>query len=449
MKTLKSIQNSNLFKKLELRARRAQHLLPLQDIPFWVSAFVVGIVAAAYSGLFEIAEHLLVEAYKVHVGWVYILSPICLVASWYLARTLAPQSQGSGIPQVLFCLDAIPKNEKKELVEEALSLRTILVKVVGSVLAVLGGGAVGREGPTVQISAAILYQVRQRLSKRFRISQSPEVWLVTGGAAGIAAAFNTPLGGLVYAIEELASTHINRFKTSLITAVIIAGLASQWLGGSYLYLGFPRIDSTGWSVVGIAMFVGVMGGILGAGFGRILVEVRKLRLKFETIWGKAFLAVLCGLILAWLAHWFGMDAVGPGRSSLMRMLFEKEHETGVGLSLARFFAPIVTYASGVPGGIFAPSLAAGGSLGSLFAESFGILGENLFILLGMIGFLTGVTRTPFTAFVLVLEMTDRHSAIFPMMLTALMASGAAKLVDNKSFYHRASQLLWGVNPRPQ
>ena len=109
--------------------------------------------------------------------------------------------------------------------------------------------------------------------------------------------------------------------------------------------------------------------------------------------------------------------------------------------LVRFASTVVSYLSGAAAGIFAPSLAIGATLGSIVANWVDSPHANLMVLLGMIAFLTGVTRTPFTAFVLVLEMTDRHSAIFPMMLAAMAASSSAFLIDKRSFYEIMRQRL--------
>ena len=128
------------------------------------------------------------------------------------------------------------------LVEKLLSLRIIIVKIVASMVMVLGGGIIGREGPTIQIAASVFNIIHMRLPAWWpRISQKNI--LVAGAASGLAAAFNTPLGGIVFAVEELSKTHLNYFKSALFTAVIIAGLTAQGLAGPYLYLGYPDLET--------------------------------------------------------------------------------------------------------------------------------------------------------------------------------------------------------------
>ena len=126
---------------------------------------------------------------------------------------------------------------------------------------ILGGGVIGREGPTIQIAGSVFRKVNQLLPVWWP-KVSKRNMIMTGAAAGLAAAFNTPLGGIVFAIEELTKTHISYFRTALFTAVIIAGLTAQGLFGPYLYLGYPLIKG-----ISVYIFLGVILVALLAGFG--------------------------------------------------------------------------------------------------------------------------------------------------------------------------------------
>jgi H+/Cl- antiporter ClcA len=128
-----------------------------------------------------------------------------------------------------------------------------------------------------------------------------------------------------------------------------------------------------------------------------------------------------------------LRVAGPGIEVMSGFLFKNDH-ADLMLVFVRIFGTMVSYLSGAAGGIFSPSLAIGGTIGSYLTEFFGADHHHLMVLLGMIGFLTGVTRTPFTSFILVLEMTDRHLAVFPMMLAAVAAQWAGSLIEDRSFY---------------
>lgn len=144
-----------------------------------------------------------------------------MVATWLVAK-FAVYSRGSGIPQVSASIElSNPKHNYK--VDNLLSLKIIFIKIISSLIMVFGGGVIGREGPTIQISASIFKKINDWLPNWYpKISKRNMI--VTGAAAGLASAFNTPLGGIVFAIEELTKTHFSFFKSALLTGVIIAGL---------------------------------------------------------------------------------------------------------------------------------------------------------------------------------------------------------------------------------
>ncbi len=407
--------------------------LMLHKWPYWGTACLTGLVAVFFAqGVTwaERASHALILQHPyVFLG----LAPALFLASWALVYYWAPEAKGSGIPQVMASVDALQANSDDARVERFLGLRLTCVKILSALACLLGGGAVGREGPTIQVSASLFYVVSKRINF-VRQYVKPDIWVVTGAAAGLAAAFNTPLGGLVYAIEELATQHINKFKTSLIAAVIIAGFSSQMVLGPYLYLGYPIVPPLALRWLPFALFTAGACGGAGALFGQGLFRLSQARLRlFRTPRALAWLAVGAGAITACMIVFIDIDFAGSGKELILRLLFTKEPMEWH-LPALRFVAPMLSYLCGGAGGIFAPSLAGGATLGQLLAELAGVPDTNLFVLLGMTAFLTGVTRAPFTAFILVLEMTDRHSIIFPLMLAALVATTAAKMVSKHSFY---------------
>ena len=147
-------------------------------------------------------------------------------------------------------------------VKGLLSLRIIFVKIVSSLVMVLGGGIIGREGPTIQIAGSVFWKINQWLPAWWpKISKKNMI--MTGAAAGLAAAFNTPLGGIVFAVEELSKTHINQFKTALFTAIIIAGLTAQAFLGPYLYLGYPDVSHLSGFIFLPVILVALLSGLVG------------------------------------------------------------------------------------------------------------------------------------------------------------------------------------------
>lgn len=417
---------------------KALSFLP-KDSTYWLASFLTGLAAVGYAAIISLAEKFSRELYSDNPYYCLISAPLCFVMGWWLVYRFSPEARGSGIPQVMASIELIDSSKVQHpYIERLLGMKTAGIKVLSSFFCVLGGGAVGREGPTIQIAASIFHYINRKTEKLFQHTNY-HFGLIAGGAAGIAAAFNTPLGGLVYAIEELATSHFNKFKTTLISGVIISGLVSQWILGSYLYIGYPKVSSISFAIVLITSLVGGITGLFGAIFGRILFGIGQSIKKINNKSHLFLLAASCGLILATISVLFDVRAMGPGREVVIQLLF-KEHELAdFKLAILRFISPLISYISGSAGGIFAPSLAAGGALGSLIGNLLHMPSENIFILVGMIGFLTGVTRAPFTSFVLVLEMTDRHTAILPMMMASLFASMISKFIDKQSFYERVKE----------
>ncbi|MBY0370276.1 chloride channel protein [bacterium] len=407
----------------------------LQSVIYWAAAFSVGLVAVVYAWLFHQVSVSAQSLAASKPALFFLFSPACFVLSWWLVYRFAPGAAGSGIPQVMAALEVEAASASRWV-----SVRIAVVKFFSSLICALGGGAIGREGPTIQIAASIFYCLGMPFRKIWA-SLSHQALLVAGGAAGIAAAFNTPLGGIVFAVEELAQAHFNRFKTFLISAVIISGLVAQWILGPYLYFGYPKIADVDFWVFPWALFMGLVCGIGGGVFGRILVWIYRHMsgLSFNRQWK---IAIAAGLLMALCAWGLGVEVLGGGNEMMSRILFEQDRHLPGTVAIGRFIGPLISYAAGGAGGIFAPSLAAGAAFGAKISQWFQSVYPNLLVLMGMVGFLSAVTRAPFTAFVLVLEMTDRHSAIFPLMVAALTAYLVARLIDPKSFYeHRAAGFL--------
>lgn len=406
----------------------------LQAIPFWIGSVITGIFAVIYAQIFQWGENLmhLMMAWK---SWlIFIVAPLAFVLSWWLVNRFAPFAKGSGIPQVMAAVElANPKEHRK--ITRLLSLKILILKVLSSVILVIGGGAVGREGPTIQIAGSVFRKVNEVLPDWWpKISKKNMI--MTGAAAGLSAAFNTPLGGIVFAVEELSKTHINYFKTALFTAVIIAGLTAQTFAGSYLYLGYPKTSNIEIFIIFPVIFVSAISGIFASQLSRLMLGVNNWKRRLKTDRSNIIFLVISALIIASLAYFVNQEILGSGKGIMQRVLFsENKHEQWY-MPLFRMLGPALSFTSGGAGGIFAPALSAGASIGAVIAEWIHLTPDeaNVVILTGMVAFLTGITRAPFTSSIIVLEMTDRHSLIFYLMLAGLTSSLFSLLVSRHSLY---------------
>ncbi len=416
------IRNDNLKKNL------------LNALPFWAGALASGGVAVLYAKLFfwaELGTHLIYEK----TSWAFFLiTPTCFVLAWWTVSKYAPYAKGSGIPQVSAAIElSNPKHAYK--VNVLLSLRVVFIKILSSLIMVFGGGVIGREGPTIQISASIFKKINDSLPAWYpKISKRNMI--VTGAAAGLAAAFNTPLGGIVFAIEELTKTHFSFFKSALLTGVIIAGLTALNFLGPYLYLGYPHLESLPTWIILLTIPIALITGLAGSGMGSIILYIFKLKEALKNNLQSIIYVALCGLFVAALAVFVDVQTFGSGKEIMVQSLFTNHKEVAWYLPILRILGPIASFSTGASGGIFAPALSAGASIGAVFSGWFHLTGTetNLIILCGMTGFLTSITRSPFTSSILVLEMTNSHNVIFYIMITALIANLIATSVSRHSFY---------------
>jgi len=417
----------------KIRNEKVRHNL-LQAIPFWVASLITGLLAVLYTRLFALAEKGTSYIVHTHFWMLFIVTPLCFLMAWWVVRRWAPFARGSGIPQVMAAIElATPKYNEK--VNRLLNLKIIVVKIISSLIMALGGGIIGREGPTIQVAGSIFRKINEWLPAWWpRISKRNMI--MTGAAAGLAAAFNTPLGGIVFAVEELTRTHISYFKTALFTAVIIAGLTAQAMLGPYLYLGYPDVSNLSNYIFLGVLLVAALAGLAGSIMSRWMLKIFRWKDGFRATRQHVFYVLGAALVVASLAYFIDERALGSGKQLMTTVLFTPEKYHPWYLPLLRIVGSVFSFTTGAAGGVFAPALSTGASIGATLSGwmHLSATDTNLLILSGMVAFLTGVTRTPFTSAILVLEMTDRHNVIFHLMLAGMAASLAAMLVDKHSFY---------------
>lgn len=398
--------------------------------PFWIAGTATGVIATIYAKLFGLAENLSEVLMHQSGIWYMFIPPAFFLLSWILVEMFAPKANGSGIPQLMASVELTHLRENGP-VDSLLGFRIIVVKVLSSLAVVIGGGAIGREGPTLQISGSIFHL----MSKNWKWGdiQSRSAFLLAGAASGLASAFNTPLGGIVYVIEELAKSHFTSFRTGVLHSVIFAGIISQIIMGPYLYFGYPTVLSFQSNKVWQYFLIAVGAALMVVGFSQLLKFIVSFRTRLKTLLQKGFFALMTGFLFAAVVLFFSKSGMGPGNNLLNDLLFKSELASTTDV-FSRLFGTVLTYASGGAGGIFAPTLSLGGSIASLSDQLLGFQLGSLAVLIGMASGLAALTHSPFTSFILILEMTDRHSSIIPLMIAAITGHGISKFLSDKSFY---------------
>ncbi len=401
---------------------------------YWAGALCVSAAAILFAWAANAAFDLFHRLTAPSVYLAAAVAPVSLVFVVFVTRRYFAGAQGSGIPQVIAVIRD-PSLAESPLLSPRLAIGKMLLTLVG----LAGGASIGREGPTVQIGAAIMLSVGRRLG--LAGPGLSRALVLGGGAAGVAAAFNTPLAGVVFAIEELAGSFEHRTSGTVFTAVIVAGIASLAALGDYTYFGHSDavLDlADGWLPV---LVCGVVGGLIGGGFARLLVAMARGipgRVgRFAHDRPLAF-AVVCGFALAALGIVSGGTTYGTGYDET-RALFAGNGPPVGAWGLLKLAATLVSYASGVPGGIFSPTLAAGAGIGAELAPWMPQAPLGAVILLGMTAYFTGVVQAPITAVVIVLEMTNSQAMTLPLMASAFIAFSLSRLVCRKPLYRSLAQ----------
>jgi H+/Cl- antiporter ClcA len=410
-----------------LQARWRERLGPLwkSRVAAAGGALVLGLVALAFARAADAAMQLFSALDR---RWPYcplVLTPLAFAVLTWATRRYAPAARGSGIPQVLAAAGDMQGAVRTRLI----TLWTAAFKIVATVLALAVGASVGREGPTVQVGSAILTAAHRLL----RVPLTSAV-AIAGGAAGVSAAFNTPLAGVAFAIEELAAAYEQRLAMLVMAAVMISGFVSQAVAGDYVYFGVVNDSLPVWRALMIAIVAGVVGGALGGGFSRALLEGARWLPALAR--RPVMTAAVCGLVVAVVGLVSGGLTWGTGYGAA-RTLVEGGRQPLI-FAPAKLVATIATSLSGAPGGIFAPSLAVGAGIGGWVSLVFPDASGGAVAILCMIAYFTGVVRAPLTAVVIVSEMTADRAMLLPLFAAAIVGDAVGKLVSPERLYHGLS-----------
>lgn len=396
---------------------------------------LTGFIGGAFRWCLERAEVLRVDLADGvrQAGFPAWLLPILLAAvAAGIARLLVkfvPIAGGSGVQHV----EAVWHDEA-----EVAPLKLLPVKFIGGVLALGSGLVLGREGPTVQMGAT----VGAETARCARLPRSDVRLLQTALAgAGLAVAFNAPIGGALFVFEEVTRTVRTRLVLTTLVSCAVAVGCSRVILGDQPDFRTPTLASP--TVVSLVIFTifGLLTGLLGAAYNSLVVALLRVTDRIRRIDPVLIAAGIGALIGAALL----VDplAVGGGDTISQALLSGSYFSVPVlaGHLIVRFVAGPVSYAAGTPGGLFAPLLALGAIWGVLFHHVLSALGTVMgggvaqnFAIVGMAALFAGIVRAPFTGLVLVVEMTATTSLTVPMLAATAAATLAANLVHSAPIY---------------
>lgn len=364
-----------------------------------------------------------------HVGyWILLIIPAGFLAIVYCIKNYFPEAEGSGIPQAV----ALGRVSDLTKLSRFFVIRTVITKYIFIVLGTFFGATVGREGATVQIGATIMIALQKNLSQIKK-----KALLTAGAAAGLAAAFNTPLGGIVFLFEELAKGITVRMNVFKITAIAVSGVVAVLLAGNHSYYGTVAITylNYDWRIFIVATIIGIFAAFNSFIFSKIVYFttiskkslINKMRKEHPYLVG-----VICGLLVAIIGILssglsFGNGYVESTQALKGTIILHNSYY------LYKMGGSLFSTISGVPGGYFATSLAIGNGMGNFIHSIFDVANVHQYALLGMVAFLAALTQAPVTSLVMVLQITYTQVFTLPLIVACLVATWISMLLD-KSIY---------------
>ena len=382
---------------------------------------LVTLLIGALVGMTVVAFIVLTERFGARIdatvaaAWRRLIVPIVgSLSMGYLLYKYFPNARGSGVPQTKAALYAR---------EGFISLRTVVGKFFCTSATLASGIPLGREGPSVQVGAGIASLLGRTLGLG---PEKVKALIPVGAAAAVAAAFNTPLAAVLFALEEV----VGDLHAPVLGSVVLAS-ATSWAMLRLLLGNDPLFKAPQYQLVSPVEFLayavlGLFGGLLSVAFTKSLLKLRErfLRLPKKTMW---FQPVVGGVAVG-IMGWFVPQILGVGYNYVGQVL-----NGGMGLRLMvlllilKFFAVVISYASGNAGGIFGPAL----FLGAMLGGAVGTVAHNFFpahvatagayALVGMGASFAGIVRAPMTSVVMIFETTRDYAVIVPLMISNLVS----------------------------
>ena len=355
--------------------------------------------------------------------WFLILVGIAWVVSVLLKKE--PMISGSGIPQI--------EGEFHDKLKQH-PIKVLVFKILGGSLSILGGLSLGREGPSIQLGGMGGLLVSDRFR---RDGEERRFLLLCGAAAGLSAAFNAPLAGVLFAVEEIYKT----VSPSLLFSVMVSSVSADYLSklffGAEPVFSFPLTAQIPLEHYWLLILMGILIGILGWGYNKTLLFSQKQFKKIK----KPFFRLLIPFLLAGILGICVPEVLGGGHSMIERLL-EPQFiiSTGILLLVIKFLFSVISFGSGAPGGIFFPLLVLGAYIGTITGSvsigAFGLNGDMLyqFTVLAMAGYFTAIVHAPLTGIILLCEMTGTFSHILPMCVVCIVSYIVTKRIGNKPIY---------------
>jgi len=423
-------------------SRRIRHLylsaaLWRRRTPIWIAAVLIGLVACVFAAGSHAAHVLFQQIYSYSPYWALLITPAGLGLSVWILNRYFTGALGGGIPQAIAALEP----GTLMLRERLLTIKAAIGQILLTLLGIASGATFGYEGPIVQVGAAIKYSLNR--GSAIKNEGTSRSLILAGGAASVAAAFNAPLAGIVFAIEEMSHAFDQRASSTILLSVILAGLTAMSIMGNYNYFGITSVTldlQQGWIALPVC---GIVGGFIGGITSKIMLKLTACLpapLQRLRTYSPVLFAICCGLALALIGIASNGITFGTGYYRAREMIL-MGGDGLEGYGALKWLTMLISFISGAPGGMLAPSLAVGAGVGLNIAALMPHLPQTAIILLGMVAFFSGLTQAPMTGFVIVMEMSDSSSMIIPLMASALIAANISRFLSRRALYGELAHML--------
>jgi chloride channel protein, CIC family len=420
---------SEIHEYLDIREQR-RWIFPRAALVGVCAGTIALLFRAALSGADALRNGLIAWAqHTPFLGWIFpvLFSAFGAGISVAVTRRYAPEAGGSGIPHLEAVLHRFRKLEWK---------RVLPVKFFGGIIAIGSGMALGREGPTVQMGGAI----GDAISGWLKVSPRERLTLTSAGAgAGLAAAFNAPLSGLMFVLEEVRRDFQPIMFGAVFVAAVVADIVTRMGSGQFPVFAVPSYPMPPLSSLPVFALLGAAAGGLGVLFNRTLLTSIKLYARLPDHFVVAAAAITGAGI--GLVGWFSPLLVGSGHPLAESVLKGDMLLGAIPLFFViRFLLTNTSYGSGAPGGIFAPLLVLGAMLGLGIGQIAHTLAPDIvpipavFAVVGMAAYFTAIVRAPLTGIMLILEMTGNYSQMLPLLVACFCAYAVAEFLKDLPIY---------------
>ena len=418
---------SNRYKSLA-QGKNKSILILLKSI---LVGLAVAIVVIAYRWVLTYAEAVATKMYnffRANIVWTPILF-LALAAMGYFVGWLVSKNKmisGSGIPQLKGVLTGYFTQRW---------FSTLWQKFVGGAVAIFGGLSLGREGPSIQLGAAVGKGISNKIGES---RHERKILMASGASAGLAGAFNAPLAGVLFALEEIFKYFSPVILLSTMSAAVVADFVSKEVFGLKPIFNFEVSSAVPLKDYWILIILGIILGLLGAFYNWLLLrtqgiykKINKLDIKIKMIIPFMFAGIL-GLTFPLV--------LGGGHHIVAELQLEQAIGFLIVLWIIKFLFSMVSFGSGAPGGIFFPLLVLGGTIGAIFGKFFiDYLGYDSalfynFVILAMAGYFTAIVRAPITGVVLIIEMTGSFNHLLSLTVVSLIAYVIADFVKSPPIY---------------